>query len=224
VPGDSVYTVFWSADRTKLYAGSHDDDPSYAQLNNLRHWVIDAKTLKATELKLPEGHHLLDVSGDGKLFLTQGPPPKPMTSRPVCVVPADGSKPIRLTDTDEGAFDGRLSPDGTQVLLCGSSRNSDGSRPKGLLGPGRAKANEDARWMDLITIADGKRVPVVKREGLDHVWRCAWNPDGKRVAYLPRKQSFPEIHETLTVANSDGSAAKVIYETDHALGANLDWR
>jgi hypothetical protein len=59
---------------------------------------------------------------------------------------------------------------------------------------------------------------------LDYVWRCAWSPDGKRVACLPRKQSFPEIHETLTVANADGSGAKVIFETDHALGANIDWR
>jgi hypothetical protein len=46
----------------------------------------------------------------------------------------------------------------------------------------------------------------------------------RRVAYLPRKQSFPEIHETLTVANADGSGAKGIFETDHALGANIDWR
>src|SRR5262249_32197390 len=156
--------------------------------------------------------HLFDVSADAKLFLTQGPSPKPMTSRPVWVVPADGSKPTRLTDTDEGAYYGRLSPDGTQVLLSGSSRNSDNSRPKGLLGPGLVPANEAARWIDVIVLAERKRVSLGKSDTTDYFWQAAWSPDGKRIAYLPRVHSFPEVHDNLTISDPDGSKAKVLFK------------
>jgi RNA polymerase sigma factor (sigma-70 family) len=224
VPGDSVYTVLWSGDGTKLYAGSHDDDPTYAQLNNLRHWVIDAKTLKATELKLPAGHHVLDVSADGKFYLTRGPNPKPTVGRPIWVVPADGSDGVRLTDTTEGSSDGQFSPDGTRVLLCGVRGIAAGAKPGGGVGPGRAPAAGAAWWLDVVTISDGKRVTLFDCKSEGYVPRARWSPDGKQVAYLPRKHTFPEYHEKLTIANADGTGAKVVFEFDRATGANLDWR
>jgi RNA polymerase sigma factor (sigma-70 family) len=224
VSGDAVYTVLWSGDGTKLYAGSHDDDPTYAQANNLRHWIIDAKTLKATEFKLPEGHHLIDVSNDGKLYLTKGPIPIPTVCRPIWVVPADGRKPIRMTDTTEGEFGARFSPDGKQILVCGAGLCAAGSRPDGSVGPGRVVASKCAYWFDVMTIADGKRTNVLVCKEKEHVWKCCWSPDGKRIAYLPRLNSFPDIHDALTISDPDGSGAKVLMKIDHASGAHIDWR
>src|SRR5262245_42522319 len=224
VPGDAVYTVFWSGDGTRLYAGSHDDDPSYAQANNLRHWVIDAKTLKATEFKLPPGHHLIDVSADGKQFLTKGPIPKPTVCRPIWVVPADGSEPVRLTDTTEGEFDGQFSPDGKRVLVCGAGLCEAGKRPDGNIGPGRVKASTQPNWLDLIMIADGTRSPVLTCKEKPYVWKCRWSPAGTRIVYLPRMHSFPEIHDAVTVSLPDGTGKKVILSLDHSSGAWVDWR
>jgi RNA polymerase sigma factor (sigma-70 family) len=224
VPGDSVYAAFWSGDGTKLYVGSHDDDTSYARLNNLRHWVVDGKTLKATKLKLPEGHHLLDVSADGKLFLTISQPPIISVCRPIWVVPADGSKPIRLTDTTEGQFDARFSPDGTRVLVCGAGNCAAGKRPDGNIGPGLVKASTADRWFDIFTIADGTRTSVVTCKDREYVWRCQWSPDGKRIIYLPRVQSFPDVHDNLTVSSPDGTGAKALLKVDHSSNACVDWR
>jgi RNA polymerase sigma factor (sigma-70 family) len=224
VPGDSVYTVHWTGDGTKLYVGSHDDDPSYAQANNLRHWIFDATTLKATEFRLPEGHHLIDVSNDGKLYLTKGPTPIVMVCRPIWVVPADGSKPIRMTDTTEGEFGARFSPDGKQILVCGAGLCAAGSRPDGSVGPGRVVASKCEKWFDLMTIADGKRTNVLICKEKEYVWKCCWSPDGKRIAYLPRQHSFPEVHDALTISDPDGSGAKVLIKIDHASGAHIDWR
>ena len=220
VPGESVYEAVWSGDGKKLYAGSHDDDPSYGRGVNLRHWVIDTKTLRATELKLPEGHHLLDVSADGKLFLTRGPAPNPQTDgRPIWVVPADGSKAVRLTDSDEGSYDGRISPDGTRVILAGA----DGRR-EGKLGPGRAPRATANYFLDVISVAGGKRSPVFVCKDRQYAWKGVFSPDGTRVAYLPRTHSFPKIHDDLTVSRPDGTDAKVLLSVDHESAVCLDWR
>jgi RNA polymerase sigma factor (sigma-70 family) len=224
VPGDSVYNVVWSGDGTKLYVGSHDDDPSYDQANNLRHWTINAKTLKATEFKLPEGHHLIDVSNDGTQYLTKGPIPIATVCRPIWIVPADGSKQIRMTDTTEGEFDARFSPDGKQILVCGAGLCAAGSRPDGSVGPGRVAASKCAYWFDLMTIADGKRTNVLVCKEKEYVWICCWSPDGKRIAYLPRQHSFPDVHDELTISDPDGGGAKVLMKIDHAGNALVDWR
>ena len=224
VPGDAVYTVFWSGDGTRLFAGSHDDDPSYAQANNLRHWVIDAKTLKATEFKLPPGHHLIDVSADGKQFLTKGPIPKPTVCRPIWVVPADGSEPVRLTDTTEGEFDSQFSPDGKRILVCGAGLCEAGTRPDGNVGPGRVKTSTQPNWFDIITIADGTRMPVLTCKQKQYVWRCRWSPGGTKIVYLPRTHSFPDIHDDVTVSAPDGTGTKVILSLDHSSHVCIDWR
>src|SRR5262249_49741753 len=250
LPGESVESVVWSGDGTKIYAGTHDDDLTDARMKNLRYFVIDAKTFEATEMKLPEGHSLRDVSADGKLYLTAGPNPKPTVGRPLWVVPADGSDPVRLTDTTEGANCAQFSPDAKTVLACGAGTLKVSADAE--IGPGRCPPAKSYFWFDTLSIADGTRSPVldlkpVKLAGdeagpqptpgvpgamtvpnpyRDYVWRCRWSPDGTRVVYLPRTlpTDFDKLAAAVTVAKRDGTGKKLILDFTHAGNISIDWR
>jgi hypothetical protein len=231
VPGDSVEMVNWPADGSRLYASSHDDDPDFAYARNRknrRYWVIDAKTLQAKPLKLPEGHILRDASPGGKQFLTQAVEGRSEYAPwPAHLVETSG-KAMRLQETTEHPWDVQFSPDGKRVLSCGV--RSVPAQPAGP--PGGGAGAPPARlaaewWFDIQTIADRKRSPVLKLKANEYVWLCRWSPDGKRVAYLPRTipTDIFKLRENITVANTDGSNRKVILTLD--VGKYplwIDWR
>lgn len=224
LPGDSVSNLVWSNDATKIYASTfeHEWATSY---KNLRHWIVDSRTYKATEFKLPKGHHLLDVSPNGGLFLTAGPPPNLKTGRPLWIVPADGSTPVRFTDATENPTDAQFSPDGTKILACGAGLIAAGMEGDGKLGVGKATPASRTRWFDVIEIANGKRTELKGWESR-YIYKCRWSPDGRRIGFLLQESTkeFPDVYDELTVAGVDGGEAKVILSGRQRPMTCLDWR
>jgi RNA polymerase sigma factor (sigma-70 family) len=228
LPGDSAESLVWSADGAKLYAGTHADDPNYSHDNDLAHFVIDVTTRKHTPLKLPAGHHLKDVSPDGKTFLTIGPRPDPSKVRPAFLVSANGGEPIVVTALDEVLYDGRFSSDGRRLVMCGL-------RAARAL-PGPAGGNSGTRappigtydyWLELTTTdAPKRRTPLALADN-QYVNQCRYSPDGNRVvsfrAIIPPLNQ-PALPREVVVSDADGRNAKTIFTDSERLApVFVDW-
>ena len=230
IPGESVEAVVWSADGSKLYAATHADDEHYSHDKDLKHYVYDLTTRKHTELKLPVGHHLKDVSPDGTLFLTKAPRANPSDAHGAFLVPAPGGEPVLLNRPNEVLYDGRFSPDGKRVLIGGfrwrkppAAQPSDGPA----VPPPATSVNEG--WLITATVNDpGRRteLPLKERE---YVNQCAWSPDGRRVA--TSRQVLPELNQPappreIVITDTDGRNPKTINTPteNHLEPVFLDWR
>src|SRR5262249_49617927 len=114
--GVEFHTWVWSPDGTKLAVSTWDAE------NFSRTWVVDTKTKKLEEIKLPRykvegkeyGMSLQAWSPDGAWFLAAG-------DSGLHLVKADGSVSRRLTKGTKTLLDGtcRFSPDGRRVLFAG---------------------------------------------------------------------------------------------------------
>lgn len=109
-----------SRDGAKVYVSDYDIENSDNQnaVSPFRSWVIDAKSRKKQPLKLPEGHHICDISKDGKTFLTGLSPnrdnPSNLKKARGYLVPLKGLRPTCLLD--EEFWPTRLFPDGGRVM------------------------------------------------------------------------------------------------------------
>ena len=117
----------------------------------------------------------------------------------------DGSEHKVLTPTDRFATLGRLSPDGSRVLLCDPT-----PPPKGM----PAQRNK----LVVLDLETGKATTVEDVPLNGDIMGYCWSPDGKRISYTWReirevKQEELGIVETesfLVVCDRDGKNPKTI--------------
>jgi RNA polymerase sigma factor (sigma-70 family) len=208
LPGDSVETVLWSADGSKLYAATHADDENYSHDKSLKHYVYDLATRRHSELRLPDGHHLKDVSPDGKRFLTVARWAKPGQGHCTFLVPAGGD-PVAITGTNESIYDGRFSPDGKRLLLAGfrwpaaaAAQPADPTVPP----PVQPQAAFEW-WLMTVSVDDSEKRTELSLKEREYVNQCRWSPDGKRV--VTSRQVLPELNQPppqkeVVVTDADG--------------------
>jgi RNA polymerase sigma factor (sigma-70 family) len=230
LPGDSVESVVWSGDGARLYVGTHDDDDGDSRTKNLAYHALDARSRKATPLAVPAGHHLRDVSPDGKLLLTVGPVARNTDPRPVFLVPAGGGRPTRVDEVPGSPYRTQFSPDGKRLLFCGAGRKPAAAPGGG--GPAGPAAGPPALatvefWLDTVELAGRARKPVVKLAVGRAAMQCRWSPDGARVAYVEcvtpiTKPAGPE--QAVLVCDADGRNVKEVLRITSWDLLSVDWR
>lgn len=209
-PGDSIKVelVFnglgevlpvWSADGKRVFIGeSHsesEDNWKYAFR------VYNLATKNASEVKVPDGYWVTDWSKDGKKFLARQL--KNGATR-LAWLNADGSgEPEFLTGEDEIATDGRLSPDGTQVLFRGGATESDGEKPY---------------WRLIVMNLNSKKKTILNKPGEMNGY--CWSPDGSHVAYtwqkwLDKPEEVIEREILLITCDTNGQNRKTVTSRKH---------
>jgi RNA polymerase sigma factor (sigma-70 family) len=126
-------------------------------------WQYDADGRNPVKLKLPAGEAVLDVSPDGKYFLTRTRVLTRANGSDLRVMRADGKEARRLSPPGGFNEPGRFSPDGKRVAYC------------------RQKGGERGVWVVDVDGKNGKR--VFGEEGMN-IEGCCWSPDGKRLAVV----------------------------------------
>lgn len=179
------------------------------------HHLIDMKTLEAKEFELPKtekpkdakgrwGHVVLDITPDGKHWLTKTiAGDQRETATGLYLVPRDGGgEPKRI----EGAFPAahaRFSPDGQTILFLLDSKSGDG------------------KLYTLPTAGGAKPKPVRCDTGSILTARSfGWSPDGKRVAFVAWLYTTPksELHmPAVLLADPDGKSTKTLVRTINSL-------
>jgi RNA polymerase sigma factor (sigma-70 family) len=177
--------VCWSPDGSQLAV-------SRGKSGNV---ILDVKTRQQTVLELPPDHAIEDWSPDGKWFLLRLTPDKGKTQ--LAWMKRGDAKVYTLAGT-EGAWEGRIAPNGKQILFV---------RP----------AAKGASNLWLVNRVDGKTRQVT------HELNCcvmgfSWSPSGKRIAYTlvrfdPDSSIDPHQQDTeslVMVSDLDGNNQEVI--------------
>jgi RNA polymerase sigma factor (sigma-70 family) len=157
--GTELHNWVWSPDGTKLAITSWDAE------HFVRNWVVDVKTRKVEEVKLPR-YKLKDKeyypsiqawSPDGAWFLAGGDG--------LLLVKTDGTAPRQLTRDKKDLMGGscRFSPDGRKVLFVGCNKDK-------------------SQTLYVADVASGKVRAVVEAKNFSGLHAC-WSPDGRRIAY-----------------------------------------
>ncbi|QDU22916.1 sigma-70 family RNA polymerase sigma factor [Urbifossiella limnaea] len=223
VDGESAY---WSADGTELVVARANDRPGGKGGPNFEHRVVDAKTGKASAVKLPADHIVTGWLADGRFSTTRlGGTPADPTAR-VYVMNRDGTEARAVTDATAVVAGGMPSPDGTRML---------GQRPVFKAGANRVDVDEE--YLVLIDTATGRVTPVTGVPPGGDLHGYCWSPDGKRIAYTwrqvhpgtPDERARTETESRLVVADPDGKNARTVLSAKGpsqwtiTLGAP-DWR
>jgi RNA polymerase sigma factor (sigma-70 family) len=172
--------VCWSPDNTQIAV-------SRGRSGNV---MVDVKTKKQTQIKLPEGHHVTDWSPDGAWFLVQVETDKGKWQ--LARMKKADSEIQKLAGTEGVVWGGRISPDGKRVLF-----------------DRMAEKKVSNLWV--VSLEDGKMRQVTQEEnGL--IRGYSWSPSGKRIAYTwvrfdpdsPKNPFEQETEAFLTVNDLDG--------------------
>jgi RNA polymerase sigma factor (sigma-70 family) len=199
----------WSPDGRSLVVTAVDG-------TSLSHRIIDLKTKRTKSLQLPEvqapedaelpvGHLITDWSRDGKWFLTTVMA-KGQAEAELYLVKSDGSVAKRIGK----GFGGKLSPDGRTALCLDLTWKGE-------------KGETPDTQLALVDVKTGQRKRVSQETNGQFVGGYCWSPDGKRIAYVWRKDRDNEDQawETfLMVMGADGQNARVVLSeksshTDH---------
>ncbi|HEX4607215.1 MAG TPA: hypothetical protein VH092_03335 [Urbifossiella sp.] len=216
LPGKKVDSAAWAADGSRLYVTTDD---------GAAHHLVDPKTGAAAPFSLPRGHHVRDVSPDGKWVLTSAPGLRREDARRALLVPVGGGEPVAVNAPNEVASVARFSPDGRRVLVGGFRwrNHPDPEGPPGAVVP----VNEG--WLATMTVAAPGRwadLPIGEREtAVDG----AWSPDGARI--VTARQEFADLDlpvqkRTVVVTDAAGRNARVIARVDGGSmdPVAIDWR
>jgi sugar lactone lactonase YvrE len=221
-------SAVWSRDGTRLYVTGIDPEkiadpfPETGPPPTVC-WVLDLKTKERASLALPSGHQVVDLSRDGKTFLTVRRTgknqPYPLETY---LVPLATLKPKRLTEKPLNGM--RFSPDGTRVIGTRSEERK-GERPM--------------ERPVVVSVADGSETAIRLAKEVDGVHHACWSPDGTRVVFvwtesIPRPPGAPLRADPgpqswyasrVTVCDPDGGNAKVIVPREYNQTiTGLDWR
>ena len=155
----------------------------------------------------------------------------------ICVMNADGSGRIRLTDDQTGDADPAWSPDGNQVIFsscreagCGIyAVNTDGSgltritddelrREHPTWSPDGAKIAFSS-WSDgntgiFVMNTDGSNLNRITNGPDLEAYEPAWSPDGNRIAFAAFRTTDSGLFRSgIYVTNPDGTEQTLVYET-----------
>ncbi len=213
--GQKFVNWVWSPDGAKMAITAWDTQ------ENIRNWIVDVKTKKVEEVKLPRfkfkdllkdwGEIQMGIeawSPDGKRFLAVGD-----GRHGLHLVKTDGSDAKRLTAFPASSFMGhaRFSPDGSKVLFVVASR-------------------EKGYSLYVANVKDGTTKALVEGTNF-YTLRACWSPDGKQIAYAvtPKDANGERGEETtLFIMDADGSNTRTVHTEKHGkhgIGLVLtDWR
>ena len=218
--------VFWSADGSELLVGRADGRPGGRDEPNFEHDVVDARTGKATRVRLPENHFVTGWQADGRIVTTQlsGTPAAPEGR--IHLRNRDGTASKVMTDAAAVVVGGAPSPDGKKLL---------GLRPVLVPAEGRMESRRDD--LVLIDAATGKVTPVAGVPPGGDLQGYCWGPDSTKIAYTWRQlhpgtdddRARTRTASRLIVADPDGRNARTVLtergpsQWTRTLGAP-DWR
>jgi RNA polymerase sigma factor (sigma-70 family) len=151
----------WSPDSKYLYVTKILPRTFGANLWLHETWRYDSDGRNPVRTKLPAGEAVLDVSPDGRSFLTRSRMLTALNASALMNYQADGTQPRQLSPPGGFNEPARFSPDGKSVAWCRGDKDGQGV------------------W---VVGADGKGPKKVFHEKGTHVFGCCWSPDGKRLA------------------------------------------
>jgi RNA polymerase sigma factor (sigma-70 family) len=140
-------------------------------------------------LKLPSELFVLDLSRDGKSFLTGSQTLVRRETVEMGVIRTDGTGYCRLSEAG-GANVGRFSPEGQRVAYCRFEKDSASVLVVGVDGEGRKK------------VFGGPGTGIAG---------CCWSPDGKRLAVLANDFDGKQTTRwRIELMNADGKGRRVV--------------
>jgi RNA polymerase sigma factor (sigma-70 family) len=202
-PGESlkVRGLFWcwSPDGRSLVV-------SVLEGTSIHHQIVDIVSKKTKSIRLPEakgpenaefptGHLITDWSRDGKWFLTTVMA-KGQAEAELYLVKSEGSQAKCLGV----GFGGKLAPDAKTVLCLDLTWTGE-------------KGDTPDTHLLLIDVETKKRRRVSQETNGQFVGACCWSPDGKKIAYVWRRDRDNENQgwETfLMVMDADGQNSRVV--------------
>jgi RNA polymerase sigma factor (sigma-70 family) len=128
-----------------------------------RTWRYDAQGRNPEQCKLPGDLAVLDVSPDGRHFLSRARLLTGLNASDLVLIDTDGTKRIRLSPSGGFNEPGRFSPDGKRVAWIRGARVGAGVWVAGI---------------------DGKGGQNVASDSGTNFSACCWSPDGKRLAVV----------------------------------------
>lgn len=217
----SVGYVF-APDAYSLYLNERPEPDPTNETQEATVYRLDLKTMKKEKIDVPPGHYLMDISPDGKTFLTVSDKPKvkgEYNAASYLVPLAALDKPRLLSEACVGCS--KFSPDGTRVL-------------------GRKFLDPSKQELVILDVKDGKESVVKLGEDTYLIWNAGWSPDGKKLVVhrdvlLPgAKPPMPAGPPGLIIAPAhkpevairelDGSSPRVLETKGQAHIFGIDWR
>jgi RNA polymerase sigma factor (sigma-70 family) len=234
--GVQCQTFMWSPDGSELVCTEFEDGQN--KVPETKHFLVNVKTKKKTDLKLPTDHIVTDWTHDGKYFVTMGvnnDEEDPLAR--LYLMNRDGTEHKALTGEKELALYGRISPDGKQVLvLRGEFEKETPAEKKARQDAGKPRP-EPKQVLSLLNITTGKMTPVADVPLNAEIQGYCWSPDSKKIAYAwreihegkPEDLVSKETESHLIVCDPDGKNQKTILSEKgagqwHVTLSGLDWR
>ena len=225
--GLEALTAMWSPDGKSIVTSGYvtrktivdgKKNPNYASEAGIHH-RIDIASKKRTELTLPAGHQIMDVSPDGKWFLTYvSHMHNAKETYKVCLVDMDGKVMDDLTDGSAPIIGQRFSPDGKKVV---ASRYNDVDNRTAV------RLSE----VFILDVAAKEKMVVLPLNGLHDdaiVQSITWSPDGSRIAFSwwTDGRTKGEPKDTLahvSIATLDDAKIRTIFSVKDKTLGSIDW-
>lgn len=205
-----VRQMVWAPDSSAV-AITRFDGP-FGSINGSKHYLLEPGKEPAL-LKIPGDHVIAEWSADGKQFLTVRVP-RGQNKIEYWLTPVQGGAGRRVAELETQGLDGKLSPDGKQIITAiGRLTETPAEKAR------REKVGDlpSFRDFDLISIdvATGKATPFpgypANTVGIPGY---CWSPDGKRLvySYVSAAVGGEEEKFRMIVCDADGGNKKTILE------------
>lgn len=225
--GLEALTAMWSPDGKSIITSGlvtnktivdGKKNPNYVSEAAIHH-RIDIASKKRTELTLPAGHQIMDVSPDGKSFLTYvSHSHNAKETYKVCLVGMDGKVMDELTDGGAPIVGLRFSPDGKKVVAL--SYNDVDNRTA-------VRLSE----VFILDVAAKEKMVMLPLNGLHDdaiVQSVAWSPDSRRIAFSwwtdgRTKREPKDTLSHVSIATLDDAKIRTIFSVKDKRMGSIDW-